>query len=370
MNTEAYIFGELSSGYIQYPEDNSSEVLKEIYSDCKAATQIVTHRDNNIMYYCYIRKFDNSKYMGFCVAINGYYLSRVSKLFSLFENEVAQMVKQGSFIHFTKDGTLTASVLNLNNKEEEAIILLENLRREFDALDHLKKKLPPVNYAVAKKSKKCFKVSDEEQNIISASYTFGYTFIYKDKDYNAVAIDSYQGVLSTLNEANTKLIKENKNLKISLQAEKLKVRNTKAVGLLLILLILSGSIIWTKVLFPDEVTNYKTENFNYYGPLKDGKPHGVGVAIYPENDKDGRRLYVGNFNHGIRDDSLNAVLSYKSGSFFYGKVKNDSLKSGLFFHAKNENNKSAQHFEGVFKNNQAYDGVVYIHDNGEIYSRE
>ena len=53
MNYSIYIFGKLSSGYTQYPEDSSSIVLKNIYSHCKAPTQIVIHRDENLMYYCY-----------------------------------------------------------------------------------------------------------------------------------------------------------------------------------------------------------------------------------------------------------------------------------------------------------------------------
>lgn len=37
MNCSAYVFGELFSGYNQYPEDNSSLVYQEIAANCKAS---------------------------------------------------------------------------------------------------------------------------------------------------------------------------------------------------------------------------------------------------------------------------------------------------------------------------------------------
>ena len=110
MNSSVYIFGELSSGYTQYPEDSSSYVLKTLYRHCKAPTQIVIHRDGGLMHYCYIRKLDDDKYIGFCIAVSGYYLSKIDVLFSLFENTIERVVKQGVIIHFSENGTLATSI--------------------------------------------------------------------------------------------------------------------------------------------------------------------------------------------------------------------------------------------------------------------
>ena len=213
MNCNVYIFGELSSGYTQYPEDSSSHVLKKIYPFCKAPTQIAIRRDASMMYYCYIRKLNDNKYFGLSIAVNGYYISRVDELFSLFENTIEKIAQQGSFIHFAKDGSLTTSTTILKDEEEEIDTLSENLRRGFEALGSSTNTLPQVDYTVAKDSVKEFNAMDDKRDIIRASYTYGYTFIYKDKDFNTVRVNSYRSVLSQLNDENNNLRKRNEELK-------------------------------------------------------------------------------------------------------------------------------------------------------------
>lgn len=240
MNCSVYIFGELSSGYTQYPEDSSSNVLKLLYPKCKAETQIAIHRDASIMYYCYIRKLIDNKYIGLCIAVNGYYIKRVEELFSLFENTIEKIAQQGIFIHFSKDGSLTTSVTNLRNEEEEIDTLSENLRRGFEALGSTKNKLPQEDYSVAKNTFKEFNVLDDTQDIVRASYTYGYTFIYKDKDYNTVRINSYKSILSRLNEENQNLKKENTKLQESNQKILRQKKQFKNVIFLILLVFACG----------------------------------------------------------------------------------------------------------------------------------
>ena len=166
-----------------------------------------------MMYYCYIRKLNDNKYFGLSISVNGFYISRVDELFSLFENTIEKIAQQGSFIHFTKDGSLTTSTTILKNKEEDIDTLSENLRRGFEALGSSTNILPQVDYTVAKDSVKEFNALDDKRDIVRASYTYGYTFIYKDKDFNTVRINSYRSVLSQLNEENNNLRKRNEELK-------------------------------------------------------------------------------------------------------------------------------------------------------------
>lgn len=212
MNCSVYIFGELSSGYTQYPEDSSSYVLKTLYRHCKAPTQIVIHRDGSLMYYCYIRKLDNDKYFGFCIAVNGYYVSKIDVLFSLFENTMEKVVSQGVLIHFSENGTLTTSIDTLRREEEELESLTENLRIGFEGFRKISKPLPRTDYGIAKDSIKGHCISDGMQDIVRASYSYGFTYIYKDEDYDTVRMNSYKGVLSRLNEENMALKEKNLEL--------------------------------------------------------------------------------------------------------------------------------------------------------------
>ena len=93
MNSSTYIFGELSDGYTQYPEDSSSNLFKSIQSQCVAPSGLVIHRDENLMYYVYIRKIDKKRFIGFAVVINGYYLPQIHRLFSIFEKGVEELVE-------------------------------------------------------------------------------------------------------------------------------------------------------------------------------------------------------------------------------------------------------------------------------------
>lgn len=209
MNYSVYIFGELSSGYTQYPEDSSSEMLNALYSHCKAPTQIAIHRDGSMMYYCYIRKLNGSKYIGLSIIVNGYYVSALGKLFSLFENAIEKMARQGVFIHFADDGTLTTDLSALKFETEEAETLIDSIKRNFEESAGVPQVLPRTDYAIAKDSIKEFCVTDAKTAIIKASYTYGFTYIYKQKDFDTVRMNSYRSILKKVNDENNELKEKN-----------------------------------------------------------------------------------------------------------------------------------------------------------------
>ncbi len=187
------------------------------------------------MHYCYIRKLDDDKYIGFCIAVSGYYLSKIDVLFSLFENTIERVVKQGVIIHFSENGTLATSIGVLRNEEEELESLTENLRIGFEEFCKISKPLPRTDYGIAKDSIKEHCISDGSQDIVRASYSYGFTYIYKDEDYDTVRINSYKGVLRRLSEENDRLKKKNGEF----QEENKKVlRQKKQYRYVLILMIL------------------------------------------------------------------------------------------------------------------------------------
>ena len=240
MNCSVYIFGELSSGYTQYPEDSSSHILNRLITNCKATTQLVIRRDDNLMYYSYVRKLENNKYVGIAIAVNGYYIQHIQSLFALFENTIEKLVSQGSIICFSKDGNIIPTQKQLKEQEEDIDTITQNLAKDFNNAGQACK-LPPVDYTVAKESVKEFNISDSKRDIVRSSYTYGYTYIYKDNDYNTVKVDSYRSVLSRVNLENVDLKKRNSELHEENQKILRQKKQFKNV-ILLILLVIGCSV--------------------------------------------------------------------------------------------------------------------------------
>lgn len=205
-----YIFGVFNNGYTQCPNDSTSNILRNLYSNSKTVTQIAIHRDGNLMYYCYIRKLGNGKYIGLCNVLTGVYLTKIDSLFSLFEKTTEIMANKGTIVHYAENGELTTSLNQLYKNSEDVALISSNLLSSFNALN--KSPLPPIDFSVAEGSTVSFSVNDLNSEIVKASHTFSNTYIYKDKDYNTVQINRYKSVLSRINETNLSLRKENKEL--------------------------------------------------------------------------------------------------------------------------------------------------------------
>ncbi|MBR0036336.1 MAG: hypothetical protein IJP70_01710 [Bacteroidales bacterium] len=214
MNSSVYIFGNLSSGYTQYPdEESTTSFFQKFYAKAIATTQIAIRRDGNLMYYAYIRKLENGKYIGLCVLLNGVALTAFKGLFSLFENTISNLVTKGYLIKYNDKGNLIANSDHLYMNREEIDLVSESLKGGFDNMQSSAIKLPPINYAISSESVKEFVIEDDAKEILSSSYTNGYTYIYKSKNYNTALMNSYQGVLSKISKENALLKKENESLK-------------------------------------------------------------------------------------------------------------------------------------------------------------
>lgn len=220
MNASVYLFGEFNSGYSQYPDDYASSIFQKFFANAKSTTQIAIHRDGNLVYYGYIRKLQQDRYLGLCVVLNGLILKRIDGLFSLFENTISNLVTNGKLINFNEQGDLVTSVEKLYLNREEIDILTESLRAGFIRFEAFSAPLPAVSYGTSKDSFKDFVVDDDQDEIIKSSYTNGYTYIYKSKGFNTAQLNSYKGVLS-------KAYKEKKEL--TEKYEKLQVEHAKTL---------------------------------------------------------------------------------------------------------------------------------------------
>ena len=372
MNNSVYIFGNLSKGYTQYPDENfSAAIFQKFYTKVKATTQIAIHRDGNLMYYAYIRCIEQGKYIGLCDVLNNLMITKFDGIFSLYENVISNLVSKGHLIKFNERGDLVPNTEKLYMNVEEVDLVTESLKAGFDNLVSTARTLPPVNYSTSSDSTKDFSVEDSEEDILKSSYNNGFTYIYKSKNFNTVQLNSYKGVLSRISKERDELKSECVRLSSQLAKAKAQQRNMKWVSILGAIILILGVVIWNKVLYPSEVTHYETGEFVYYGPLKNNKPHGTGVAIYPKDDADGRKYYIGNFVDGERQDTA-AILFYQDGDYYYGSMQGDNWDKGILYM-----NSDNSHFTGSFKDNEPYNGKWYDHkelyklvDGQKVYSNK
>lgn len=354
MNISVYLFGDLSSGYTQYPNDYSKTIFETFFRNSQATTQIAIHREGDLMYYGYVRKLEESNYVGLCVVINGRAITLVDGLFSIFEKAIESMVRNGYLIHFGDNGDIVSKVGRLYENKEEIDLITAFLVSSFENLETKTCLLPPVNYGVTKDSVKSFSIMDAQDDIIKSSYTNAYTFIYKSKGFNTAQMVSYRGVIARKNKEIGDLQQENSRLKNTVASLKNKQRNTTWVSILGLVAIVLFGVVYAKVINPSEVTKKDMGEFVYYGPMSGGEPNGTGVAIYHKNDKDGRLYYYGNFKDGKRVDK-DAIMFYKDGSYFKGSMNEDKWLKGLFFDVDDA------HFVGEFRDNSPWNGAWYKH---------
>ncbi len=206
MNVTVYLFGEFNNGYTQYPDDYTNEIFQNFYKYAKATSQISIHREGNLMYYGYIRKLEFNRYIGFCVVINGLMFTKLDGLFSLFENTIFTLVTNGQLIHFNEHGNLITTVDRLFLNREEIDLITQTLRLGFHQLQNTVKPLPAVNYGISKDTFKSFTIENNLDEIITASHTYGYTYIYKSKGYNTSQLNSYKEVLVSLKNEKLELV--------------------------------------------------------------------------------------------------------------------------------------------------------------------
>ncbi|MBD5238460.1 MAG: hypothetical protein HDS64_01630 [Bacteroidales bacterium] len=236
MNCTTYLFGELLSGYTQYPDDSSSVNFQKCILHSTAPSQLVIHRDDDLMYYSYVRRLENNKYIGFAAVINGYYITRPIELFSTFEQLVEKLLEEGVIINFLSDGRITSSLTSMTQEEETVCAALIQLQQSLES-NHSEKRLPPTDYSVAIDSLKRYSSESEEHEIAEASYRFGYTIILKEKDYDNLRVNSWKNILRNLTNERRAFAIENEELKnenTRILKEKKQVKNIIILSLVVI----------------------------------------------------------------------------------------------------------------------------------------
>ena len=244
MNSTIYIFGDFGYGCNQYPNDYTAEIFSKFHKRSQANTQLTIHRDDNMMYYGYIRKLHNrEQYIGICIVLNGSMFRGVKTLFNRFENYITDIVVRGQIIEFSNDGNLISKVTKLYECQNEIERITKFIQNDIETLTT--QKLPPTNLSIGKNESKSFVIDDKAESILEATYNYGYTYIYKDTGYNTDSLTSYSGKLHALNKEKTAALQTIDKQKQEISDLKKKQKNYKLV-IWLILIICVGCIIFIR----------------------------------------------------------------------------------------------------------------------------
>lgn len=246
MNSTIYIFGDFGNGCAQYPNDYTSDIFQQFQKHTQATTQLTIHRDENLMYYGYVRRLhQKGQYIGICIVLNGIMFRGIKTLFNRFENYITDMVVRGQIIEFSDSGDLISTVTNLYERQQEIERITTFVQNDIETLTT--QKLPPLNFSIGKNESKSFLIDDKAESILEATYKYGYTYVYKDAEYNTSTLTSYSGKLQTLNKEKTAALQTIDKQKQEIIDLKKKQKNYKLVIGLVIFICVGGLICFISI---------------------------------------------------------------------------------------------------------------------------
>ena len=232
MNSSVYFFGDLNNSYIQYPRDYSVEIFNNIARMRSLShSQIIIHRDRDLMYYAYIKNIDKQGYVGLCVLVNNVAFSDFDKLFDVFENAITFLSMSGQVLRINDDGTVVSNAFDLLSDSSILEDLCLSIKNKISRLDKYSFKLPTESYNISKTEVKRFSLSsDEKETILKSSYTYCYTVVYKNGD--SEELTSYTNIVKRLNSEKIELAEKNETLLQNIkELEKQKKQTTKVMFL-------------------------------------------------------------------------------------------------------------------------------------------
>ena len=247
MNLSVYIFGKFGQSITASVSDYTKKFFEEFISKANAPTQIIIHRDGDIMNYGYVRKIENNHLFGICVQLNNKYFSTINSLFETFEDIVANIAIKGDIIRLNKKGDLEAISSNILDTPTELEQTIANCQSKFAKLSDSCRDLPHIDFSTTSSDINYFKESDNSYSIIRASLKNGYTFIYKEQDYDTLTLGGYRITLSKQNKENEALKKRINDLDRKLKILERKKKQMGVVVALLIALFL-GSVVFFNTL--------------------------------------------------------------------------------------------------------------------------
>ncbi len=211
MNTSVYLFGKFKGNYTQYPDDYTRKLFLDFENNIKSdvETQLMIHRDNDLVYCAYIH-LKHSSYVGICFVFNGVVFSDANSFCKLCEDSFTSSAFSDVLDYPNKDEIFfqDKNLYKLSNKIEPLATLMS--AKILDEITFVK--LPPVNYSNNINEAKTFNLDIGNEVITEAVKEYSNVFV--SGNYSSKLLAGYSEKISTLNDENAKLRKKSKGFVI------------------------------------------------------------------------------------------------------------------------------------------------------------
>lgn len=187
MNSNVYVFGKFGKEYTQYPNDYTKDVYQKFLYGASAQSQMIIHRDGDLMYYGYIRHLDTAgHFIGFSVVLNGVMVCNTDVLFEIFEFAVSELISRNEILTLSYDNVLLPCIEQLSEKAEEVERISVIIQDQLVELESDMSRLPTATVGPASNSYIKYKYGDDVSVIAKSSMQYGFTYVYKNFDNIAV----------------------------------------------------------------------------------------------------------------------------------------------------------------------------------------
>ena len=249
MESLVYYFGKDRETYYQYPTDYTEDFFRRELSDARNRAQIAIHRDGNLLFYSYIRQFDNKESkLGISIATD-FIILDFQDLFETLETFYSTLAESGTIIKFDDNGNV---IINPHPFSDEKVYL-EELSKEIKAyiadIPKYKRRILPVqDYSVSKND--CKELSLEDGNIEIALALERYSNVYVSTTRLEIEkVTSWGSQIREKTERIQQLESEN---------EKIKKQKKQYRLVLLLAIIIMGCIVGL-VAFNNNIESLKSE---------------------------------------------------------------------------------------------------------------
>ena len=210
MNSTFYIFGKFNGSYAQFPVDYTQDIFQQLPNRSSFSnTQLVIHRDNNLMYYCYMRKLEQDNFIGFCLLLNDAMIEEIPALFDHFDQAVTQLALKGEIIKINDQGDVVSNTDSLLTNQQAIKQTASSLFAQLSSLVAAKKTLPTQTFACDRDETKTFMLTANNISwILESSLRNAYTIITKED--NSSNLDTYQQTIKRLQKEKEELLAQKK----------------------------------------------------------------------------------------------------------------------------------------------------------------